>query len=183
MDIVNFLTTNPVGLILLSILSGIVGNCMFSLLKTLFGMIIKKHRHHRLTKKLVEIATAHIYGQRAATIKRGTPAQSSIWVADFIIEYIKHIAIILGLLISLGILLIILPLYLYWIPIIISSIAIVFRYKMMKRLLNFFGMTEDLIFGEQYLKTEKEGYTQYWKSILNDETLRKDETFEDNANQ
>ncbi len=125
-----------------------------------------KYHHRSFVNDLVKIATAHIYGQRAAKIKFGTPAEAAIWAADYVIEYVKHVSVILGLIMILGILLVVLPLYLYWLPIIVISIAITIRYKLMKRLLKFFNMTEDTVFGKKYLETEKEGYTKYWDSIL-----------------
>lgn len=164
--IVSFLTRNPFGLILLSILSGIIGNWLFSLLKVVYRKLIKHYRHRRFVNRLVKMATAHIYGQRAAKIALGTPAQAAIWAADFVMNYVKHVAIILGLLLLLGIILIVLPAYMYWLPVTIISIIISIRYKLMKRLLNFFEMTEDLVFGKKYLESEKEGYTKYWDSLF-----------------
>ena len=165
-EIVNFLTKNPFGLILLSILSGVVGNWLYSILKLLYKKTITKYHHRSFVNVLVKIATAHVHGQRAVKIKFGTPAQAAIWAADYVIEYVKHVSVLLGLIMILGILLVVLPLYLYWLPIIVISIAITIRYKLIKRLLKFFNMTEDLVFGKKYLKTEKEGYTKYWDSIL-----------------
>lgn len=165
-EIVDFLTKNPFGLILLSILSGVIGNLLFYLMKITYTKSIKHYRHRRFANLLMKIATAHIYGQRAMKIAFGTPAQAAIWAADFVIEYIKHIAVLLGLLLTLAILLIVLPMYLYWLPVIGISIIFTIRYKLMKRLLEFFNMTEDLVFGKEYLKTEKEGYTKYWDSIF-----------------
>ena len=165
-EIVVFLTKNPFGLILLSIISGVIGNFLFNLLRISYKRLMKHYRHRRFVNDLVKIATAHIYGQRAAKIAFGTPAQAAIWAADFVVDYIRHIAIMLGLLIILGILLIVLPVYLYWLPVIVISISITIRYKLMKRLSKFFELTEDLVFGKKYLETEKEGYTQYWDSLF-----------------
>ena len=164
--IVDFLTKNPFGLILLSILSGVIGNGLFCILRLIYKKAMAKYHHHSFVNVLVKIATAHVHGQRAVKIKFGTPAQAAIWAADYVIEYVKHVSVILGLIMILGILLVVLPLYLYWLPIIVISIAITIRYKLIKRLLKFFNMTEDLVFGKKYLKTEKEGYTKYWDSIL-----------------
>ena len=50
----------------------------------------------------------------------------------------------------------------------------------MKRLLKFFNMTEDLVFGKKYLETEKEGYTQYWDSIFKTKDSNKEESEVDN---
>ena len=179
-EIVNFLTQNPFGLILLSILSGVVGNWLFSILKLLYKKTMVKYHHRSIVKVLVKIATAHVHGQRAVKIKYGTPAQAAIWAADYVIEFIKHVSIILGLIMILGIMLVVLPLYLYWLPIIIISIAITIRYKLMKRLLKFFNMTEDLVFGKKYLETEKEGYTQYWDFIFKTKDSNKEESEVDN---
>ena len=99
-------------------------------------------------------------------IALGTPAQATVWAVDFVIEYIKHIAVMLGLLLILAIMLIVLPTYLYWLPVIGISIIFTIRYKLMNRLLKFFNMTEDLVFGKKYLETEKEGYTKYWDSLF-----------------
>ena len=165
-EIINFLTKNPLGLILLSILSGVIGNALYGLLKIIYKRLIKHYRHRRFVKCLIKTATAHVYGQRAAKIAQGTPAQAAIWAADFVIDYTKHVEIILGLLLVLGILLIVLPIYLYWLPVIVISIVITIRYKLVKSQLKFFDMTEDLVFGKKYLETEKEGYTKYWDSLF-----------------
>ena len=165
-ELVNFLTKNPFGLIMLSIISGIIGNWLFSILKLLYKKTMTKYHHRSFIKILMKVATAHVHGQRAVKIKYGTPAQAAIWAADYVIEYIKHVSIILGLIMILCILLVVLPLYLYWLPIILISIAITIRYRLMKRLLKFFDMTEDLVFGKEYLETEKEGYTKYWDSLF-----------------
>ena len=165
-EIVDFLTKNPFGLILLSILSGVIGNFLFYLLRITYKISIKHYRHRRFVNSLMRIATAHIYGQRAMKIALGTPAQATVWAADFVIEYIKHIAVMLGLLLILAIMLIVLPTYLYWLPVIGISIIFTIRYKLMNRLLKFFNMTEDLVFGKKYLETEKEGYTKYWDSLF-----------------
>ena len=90
--IVNFLTKNPFGLIILSILSGVVGNWLFSVLKLLYKKFVVKYQHRSFVKHLVEIATAHVHGQRAVKIKFGTPAQAAMWAADYIINYIKHVS-------------------------------------------------------------------------------------------
>lgn len=174
--IVNFLTKDPFGLILLSIFSGVVGNWLFSILKLIYRKTMAKYHHHSFINNLVKIATAHVHGQRAAKIKFGTPAQAAIWAADYVIEYVKHVSVILGLIMILGILLVVLPLYLYWLPIIVISIAITIRYKLMKRLLKFFNMTEDFVFGKKYLETEKEGYTKYWDSIFKQKDSEKIES-------
>lgn len=165
LSIFKFLTEDPMGLVILSIISSIIGAVIFELLKKSYKMVLRKYKRKRFASYLTNAAVAHICGQRAAQITLGNISQNTFWAADYIITYIKHVSIILGLLLLLCILLLFLPSDLYWLPIIIVSVIVTFRYKLLKRHWKMFNMTEDKVFGNKYLEREKEGYMKYWDSI------------------
>lgn len=167
--IIAFLTNNPWGLIILSVLSGLLANLIFLLLKISYKKASKSYKHHKFVKYLTNSAIAHIYGQRSAKIMFGTVSQNVIWAVDIVLTMIRRISIIICLLVLLCIMLIILPAYLYWLPIIVISILITLKGKELKMYWDFFNMTEDKVFGEEYLKLEKEGYEKYWDKLVKEE--------------
>lgn len=172
-----FLTKDPLGLIILSIMSSIIGAILYNLILRTYHYIIKKYKRKKFTNYLIKVATGYVYGYRASYVRFGTMTQNVVWGADYIITSLIHISIIIISLILLCVFLILLPSILDWIPIVIISILIAFRYKILKRHLNYFNMTVDNVFGEEYLKKEKEGYMGYWDSICN-----KDNNQEENSN-
>ena len=180
--IIQFLIKDPIGLVLLSVISGVFANLVFVLLKVLWKRINKSYKHRKFVKYLTTMGVAHIYGQRTAKIMFGTTSQNVIWAADFVITIVKHISIILGELIILCMLLIILPIYLYWLPIVLISIVITIRYKKLKMVWKYFDMTEEMVFGKKYLEKEKEGYLRYWDRILKGKN-KKEQQPKENDNQ
>lgn len=166
-SIFQFLTEDPIGLVILSIISSIIGGIIFELLKRSYKNVLRKYKRRKFVKYLTNVAVAHICGQRAVQIRLGDISQNTFWAADYVITYVKHIGVILGLLLLLCILLLILPSELYWLPIVIISIIVTFRYKLLKRHCDLFNMIEDMVFGKKYLEKEKEGYMKYWDSIYN----------------
>lgn len=160
-----FLISDPIGLVILSIISSIIGTLLYECTKRSIKIGVKKYKKGRFIKHLTIIATSFIHGKRAVYVQYGTTAQQTFWAADYIISIVKHIGYILGLLLVLCILLIILPLSLYWFPVIIVSIMLSIRIKILKRHLFYFDKTVEMMFGENYLEREQDSYIKYWDSL------------------
>lgn len=58
-----------------------------------------------------------------------------------------------------------LPPFLYFLPVVVSSIYLTILFRKFRRNQKYFDMSLDLMFGEEYLKKEKEGYQEYWKNM------------------
>lgn len=164
-NIWTFLTATPLGLVIMSIFASILGGIIYELLKKCCKTILRKYNHRRFIKYLAKMATAHVHGQRAAIVSLGAGAKQSFWAADYIISLIKSSVIILAVLLITIIILIIIPPIFYWIPICIVSIFITVRVRLIKRDLQYFDMSVDMMFGKEYLEKEKEGYMEYWDQI------------------
>lgn len=176
----SFLTVNPFGLVVLSIIASIIGSIIFESIKRLLKFSLRKYKHRKFIKFLVKTATAHVHGQRAALISMGGGAKASFWAADYIISFIKASVIILAVLLVTIIIMMIIPSLFYWLPICAASIYITIEIRLIRRNLKYFDMTLDMLFGEEYLKKEKEGYIQYWDELTKKKSKNKELHSEEN---
>ncbi len=168
LDIIwSFLTSDPLGLIILSIIASVIGCIIYESFKKLLKIILSKYKYRKFVKHLVSAATAHVHGQRAALISLSEGGRSSFWAADYIISFMKSSVILLAVLLVTIIILIIIPPIFYWVPICASSVYITIAIRLIRRNLKFFDMTLDKILCEEYLKKEQEGYVQYWDKLTN----------------
>ena len=78
---------------------------------------------------------------------------------------INYVLKIISILVLTLIALYLLPPILYFLPVVVSSIWLSILYKKFRRNQKYFDKSLDLMFGEEYLEKEKEGYQEYWKSM------------------
>jgi len=161
----SFLTNDPLGLIILSIIASVIGCIIYESFKKLLKIILKKYKYRKFVKHLISVATAYVHGQRAALISRSAGGKSTFWAADYIISFIKSSVILLAVLLVTIIIMIIIPPMFYWVPVCATSVYITIAIRLIRRNLKYFDMTLDMILGEEYLKKEQEGYIQYWDKL------------------
>jgi ABC-type multidrug transport system fused ATPase/permease subunit len=164
--IVQFLKTDIIGLIILGIFSSLIAGFVYDHLKNQIKTVQGRIRKKVFIKRLVQIAESFGFGARASYAYNGTTFQQAVLVGDYIIKTIVNIGwIVFYLLLSIATLIVIDPL-LGWVPVVIFSFIITFRYKKLKQHLEYFDQTYRMAFGEQYFKDELEGQKQHWDKIF-----------------
>lgn len=126
---------------------------------------------------MVKSAVSFIYGARAVTVQlEKNSALQSFWAADFIMTAINYALKIISILVLTLVALYLLPPILYFLPIVVSSIWLTILNKKFRMNKKYFDMSLDLMFGEEYLEKEKEGYQKYWKSMGKNQNDKKQTT-------
>lgn len=166
--IFEYLTTTPIGLVILSISSSMIGALLLTLLKRVYKFLLRRYNRYRFSKWLVRTLTYYSHGYRTAYAQNGTTALQAFWAANYVMDYIKGVAAMLSLLLLLVIFLIILPTTLFWLPIVVISPMLSIKYLLLKRQKKLFNMGLKAMFGEKFFKAEKERNNQYIESLLKD---------------
>lgn len=165
-NIINYLTTDSIGLIILAVMTSLFSSMVYSVCQ---WMLIKGVKHYKCKKhisNMVKSAIAFMYGARAVTVQlEKNGALQSFWAVDFIMTALNYALKIISILVLTLIALYLLPPILYFLPIVVSSIWLSILYKKFGRNQKYFDKSLDLMFGEEYLEKEKEGYQEYWKSF------------------
>jgi len=165
-QLINFLKTDIIGLIILGLISSLIAAIFYDFIKTQAKLTTHKIRKRLFAKKLVKIAETFGQGSRAAYAQHGTTFQQQALIGDYIIKTIILVGwIIFYLLVSI-ITILILGTLLSWISVIIFSFIITIYFKKLKQHLDFFKQTFRLAFGEKYFEKELEGQTEYWDKLF-----------------
>ena len=165
-NIINYLTTDPKGLIILAVMTSLFSSIVYSVCQWMLKKGVKHYKCKKHISNMVKSAIAFIYGARAVTVQlEKNGALQSFWAADFIMTAINYALKIISILVLTLIALYLLPPNLYFLPVVVSSIWLSILYKKFRRNQKYFDKSLDLMFGEEYLEKEKEGYQEYWKSM------------------
>lgn len=167
LNVINYLTKDSIGLIVLAIMTSFLSSILYSACQYLFKKVCKQYKHKKQISYMMKSAVSFIYGARAVKIQcEDDGALQSFWAADFIMTaicYVLKIVLVLGLTLIVFYLL---PPFFYFLPVIVSSICLTLLFKKFRRNQKYFDMSLDLMFGEEYLQKEKEGYQGYWKNMM-----------------
>lgn len=164
-QITSFLTNNILGLIILSVMSSLLASFFYGRLKKVFMLFVKKYRKRNFIKYLTKTAISFVYGYRFAYASKGTHFQQIVLIGDYIVDIIILVGkIIFTLLVSIILLLVVNSIF-SWVIVVITSFIVTLQYKKLKVILLHYNQGLEMIFGEEALKQEKEGYIQYWDRL------------------
>ena len=165
-SMIDYLTKDSIGLIILAVMTSFLSSVLYSVCQWLLKKANKHYKHRKHISYMVKSAVSFIYGARAVKVQlEKNSALQAFWAADFIMTAICYaLKIVLVLVITL-IVFYLLPPFLYFLPVVVSSIYLTILFKKFLRNQKYFDMSLDLMFGEEYLQKEKEGYQEYWKNM------------------
>ena len=167
-QVLYFFQTNFWGLIIVSIVSGVLTSIVYDYLKMAYKKTNDKVKGKRLVKQLVTMGNSFSLGARSSLAKRGNTYQQTALVGEYVINTVVHIGWILFYSMLTVAAIIALDLFFIWIPITVFSVLITIRYKKLRFNLMHFRFTYEMAFGKEYLKSENEGVRDYWETWLNE---------------
>lgn len=85
-EIWDFLTLNKTGLVILAIVTGLITNMMYALIKKLLEKLKYKYKKYTFTRNLVKVATSFCQGSRAQYAKQGNTFQQNLLIGEYIIQ-------------------------------------------------------------------------------------------------
>ena len=165
-NIINYLTKDPVGLIILGVMTSLLSSVIYSISQWGINKTIKHCKKRKHISFMVKAAVSFIYGARAAKVhndKNG--ALQSFWAVDFVMNALNYMVKIIFVLVCTLIFFYLFPPILYWFLVICSSIWLTILFRGMRLNQKYFDMSLDLMFGKEYLKKEEDGYKEYWKNM------------------
>ena len=154
----DFFKSNLFGLIILSILTSIIWALIYEKAK-------EQIKRRGNIKHLASIGVLYTMGYRTAYAQSKGTFHQILFVITFVTEILCNLGwIIVYLLFAIASLLIFNE-YLNWIPCIIFSTLITFKYKNLKWYYKYFSETINAVYGDEYLKAEKEAMKSYWNEL------------------
>lgn len=167
MGMYDFFTKTVWGIIILSVIGGVVGFILCELVRLAFQAFYRKYRRDKYKKYLVKAGT--VFGSGCKT--QYAIAKGSFHQVLLVGEYLKDIIVIIGRILLYAIIAVglLIAFRQYWLafPVIISiaSFFISFEYKRLSLCLNVFNEMFKYVYGEEYFKSEMVGIKQYCDSL------------------
>lgn len=167
MNIVDFLTKNLFGIILLSVAGGVIGFFISNLIVNLYRRISYGFKKKRNVKYLVKVGSTFASGCKTTFAKDQGSFHQALLVGDYLKDIVLSVGrILFYTIISIGFIIYFAE---YWfsLPIIITiaSIIISFEYKRLNECKNLYHEMFKYIYGDEYYQLEMKGIKEYWKSM------------------
>ena len=162
--LVDFFTQNIWGIIILSVLCGIVGSIFGALL---YSSLQKRYKNKKTIKYLVRVGKYFGSGARTVHAMRQTSFHQVLLVGDYLKEIvISAFKIIMYGIVSLALLILLRD---YWIasPFIIGITGVLcgVEFKRLREFILIYRQMFEYVYGEEYFKSEMEGIQQHWDTL------------------
>lgn len=164
-EIIYFLKTNIIGLVILGIISSIFANLIYNLVKKNIKHLNNRYKKRIFRKRLTKIALSFVYGSRFTYASKNSHFLQVVLIGDYIIDIVMNVGRILFTLLISIILILLTDFIFRWIIVTTASVIITFQYKKLKVILTHYNQGLEMELGAEYLEIEKRGYIEYWDKI------------------